>query len=146
MKRLFRLPTLSLLAATVLLLGACEITPDGPDPRDPFLGGYNAVDRCSADTIDYFVDIFKTNNTGETIWLGGMFAIPNLELEAVVTGIRFVIPIQQYQIGSDPGLFYEFSGNGTLDNNEITIDYQVLTIQNGTVLSDNDCIATLTPQ
>lgn len=138
--------TMLFLALLTFAFQACEVD-NGPDDRDPFVDLYNVTDRCESDTIDYFIDIYKANKNGDEILIDGdgLFAIGKI-VEAIVTGKKIVIPLQTFPIGSDPNLFYEFSGNGTLDGNVLTIAYKVLTVQGEIVLSDNDCIATCTKQ
>ena len=123
-------------------LSACDIT-TGPDQREPWLGSWQMTDRCSADTTDYEVFISRGSNLSDKIIIEGIGLYQTgFPVEGVVTGTLLVIPIQSFQISSVPNLRYEFSGIGNIDNGEITIDYDVLTLQDGYVFAVDGCRAT----
>jgi hypothetical protein len=57
--------------------------------------------------------------------------------------MKIIIPIQQFYVSSYPEIFYEFSGSGSLEGNVLTVEYRVLTIQNGLIMDDVDCSASM---
>jgi hypothetical protein len=135
----YTLPILALL----LLVSACEIN-QGPKARDAFLGSWQMTDRCLADTQVYVLDIFEDSNFGDDIVLSGegLYRI-GFPIEAVVTGSRLVIPIQDLILSTIPDLRYEFTGTGSINSagDRLTIDYDVLTLQDGYVIAVDQCIA-----
>ena len=135
----YTLPTLVLL----LLVSACEIN-QGPKARDVFIGSWQVTDRCQADTQDYVLDIFEDSSFGDDILLEGegLYRI-GFPIEAIVTGSRLVIPIQDLLLSTIPDLRYEFAGSGSInsDGDRLTIDYDVLTLQDGYVIAVDQCIA-----
>ena len=128
-------------------LGLMSCQDDTPyyDVRDEYIGDYDVADDCDAFSSDYALTVFKEGNDNEII-----FGFPGLyetgyEVVALVTGMKITIPIQQFVVATWPAeVIYEFSGSGALDGDILTVDYQVLTIQNGLIYDDVDCIATMT--
>jgi hypothetical protein len=137
-----------LLAAIALVAASCEIN-NGPRNRDVFLGPWQVTDRCLADTQSYRLDIFEDGGFGEDISLegDGLYRI-GFPITATVTGARFVIPIQDVVISSVPDLRYEFTGSGSIssDGQTLTIDYDVLTLQDGFVIAADQCLLTGVPR
>ncbi len=123
-------------------MASCDIN-NGPRDRDVFLGPWDVTDRCLADTQNYRLDIFEDGGFGEDISLegDGLYRI-GFVVDATVTGSRFVIPVQDAIISSVPDLRYEFSGSGSIssDGQELTIDYEVLTVQDGFVIDADQCL------
>ncbi len=116
------------------------------DIRDEYVGWYHATDLCDVGTSDYELEIYKFDYDDE---IG--FGFPGLyetgfDVHAIVTGMKIIIPIQQFYVSSYPEIFYEFSGSGSMEGNVLSIQYRVLTIQNGLIMDDVDCGATLTRQ
>jgi hypothetical protein len=60
--------------------------------------------------------------------------------------MKVIIPLQQFYVSTYPEIFYEFSGSGSLEDNVLKIDYTVLTVQNGLIIDENNCIATMVRQ
>lgn len=129
-------------AAPVILFSTCDLQ-QGPDQRDPWVGAWIMTDRCSADTTEYELLITKGSNLGDEILLQGVGLYQTgFVVEGVVTGTRLVIPVQSFLISSVPNLRYEYSGTGNIDNTEITIDYDVVTLQDGYIIAVDECRAT----
>lgn len=137
-----------ILALVAASMASCDLN-DGPRDRDVFLGPWDVNDRCLNDTQDYRLDIFEDGGFGEDITLegDGLYRI-GFVVEATVTGSRFVIPIQDAIISSVPDLRYEFTGSGSIssDGQELTIDYEVLTVQEGLIIDADQCILTGAPR
>ncbi|MBI1193611.1 MAG: hypothetical protein GC205_10620 [Bacteroidetes bacterium] len=135
---------IGLLVAAVFALGlaSCELN-SGPDMRDPWIGAWIMVDRCTADTSEYELLITRGSNLGDNIFLDGVGLYQvGVRLEAIVTGLRLVIPVQSYQISTFPNLRYEFSGSGSIDpGSKITISYTILTLQDDVIIDIDDCLA-----
>jgi hypothetical protein len=142
------LPLLIVLALALAALASCELN-DGPRDRDVFLGPWDVTDRCLNDTQDYRLDIFEDGGFGEDISLegDGLYRI-GFVLEATVTGSRFVIPVQDAIISTVPDLRYEFAGSGSIssDGQELSIDYDVLTLQDGLIIDADQCRLTGSPR
>ncbi len=128
--------------AIIIVLGySCHDNVPYYDVRDEYIGDYNVYDDCGAFTSDYSLTLFKYGNSNEII-----FGFPGLyeagfEVTGLVTGMKVVIPVQQFSIA--PDVFYEFSGSGSLNDTVLTMAYQVLTIQGTLIIDEVDCIAEL---
>lgn len=111
------------------------------DVRDEYIGFYNVTDGCDATLSEYSLDIFKSNNYSDIVfgWPGLYEA--GMDVAAIVTGMKVIIPMQQFYVSTFPEIFYEFSGSGSLDGNVLTVDYTVLVVQNGLIIDENNCIA-----
>jgi hypothetical protein len=138
------LPITAFFALATLAFVSCKDQGPYYDVRDEYIGDYYVEDTCDAFESDYNLTIFKEGNDNEIV-----FGFPGLyetgyEVIALVTGMKITIPIQQFVISSFPvEVLYEFSGSGSLDGNVLTVDYQVLTIQNGLIFDDVDCTANM---
>ena len=133
---------LIVVASVLVFASSCKDNEPYYDVRDEYIGDYDVFDDCGTFTSDYALTIFKYGNANEII-----FGFPGLyeagfEVTGLVTGMKVVIPVQQFSIA--PDLYYEFSGSGSLNDTVLTVDYQVLTIQGTLIIDDVDCIATLT--
>lgn len=131
-----------LIAAITVSAYSCKDDVPYYDVRDEYIGNYDVFDDCGSFTSDYGLTIYKVGSGNEII-----FGFPGLyeagfEITGLVTGMKVVLPIQQFYIG--PDLYYEFSGNGSLSDSILIVDYQVLTIQGTLIIDEVDCIATLT--
>jgi len=116
------------------------------DVRDEYIGWYQVTDLCDVGESTYELEVFKADYDDE---IG--FGFPGLyetgyDVTALVTGMKIIIPIQQFYVSTVPEIFYEFSGSGSLEGNVLTIEYRVLTIQNGLIMDDVDCSASLVRQ
>jgi hypothetical protein len=132
-----------LLAASASVFTACKSGPQGPDERDAFVGTYTATDACSFDTTTYTIVIEKVGSGNKIHFSGdGLYDIGYL-IEALVTGSKIVIPIQQIDISAAPVIYYEFTGQGALNNNELKVDYSVITVQDGLIISQDSCRTTM---
>ena len=112
--------------------------------RDEYIGDYDVADDCDAFSSDYALTVFKEGNDNEIIFGFPAYMKTGCEVVALVTGMKITIPIQQFVVATWPEVIYEFSGSGALDGDILTVDCQVLTIQNGLIYDDVDCIATMT--
>jgi hypothetical protein len=131
-----------LLALTTALFSACDTSQSSAELA-PWLGTWTFTDRCSADTSEYSLIITQGSVLRKTIFLEGIGLYQTgFRLEGLVTGNRLVIPIQAFRISSAPEVFYEFSGSGVLGSAGITIDYTVVTLQDGIVFDVDNCTAT----
>lgn len=111
------------------------------DVRDEYTGRYTVDDYCDVGVSDYELEVFKSDYDDEiTFGFPGLFEA-GMDVNAIVTGMKIIIPVQQFTVSSWPEIFYEFSGSGSLEDSTLTIDYQVLTVQNGLVVDDVDCRA-----
>lgn len=133
---------LALSLALLTVMTACKSGTQGPDERDKFLGTYAATDRCSFDTTAYEIIVEKVGSGNKIQFNGdGLYDIGYI-IEALVTGSKLVIPIQQINISSAPVIYYEFTGQGALDGNELVLDYSVLTVQDQVVINQDSCRTT----
>lgn len=133
--------------STILFLAACE-KEDAfyYDVRDAYVGHYTVDDYCDIGVADYQLDVYKSNDYDDIVFgFPGLFEA-GMDVSGIVTGMKVIIPIQQFYISSWPEIFYEFSGSGFLEDSIFTIDYQVLTIQNGLVIDDVDCHAVMSKE
>ncbi|MFI5171469.1 MAG: hypothetical protein ACHQFW_03720 [Chitinophagales bacterium] len=113
------------------------------DVRDEYIGNYHVTDACDATLSDYEIPVYKSADYSDIIFgFPGLYET-GMEVAAIVTGMKIVIPIQDFYISSYPDIFYEFSGSGSLEDSVLTVDYTVLTIQNGLIIDENNCIATM---
>lgn len=116
------------------------------DVRDEYVGFYTVTDACDATISDYEIEVFKSTNYSDIIFgFPGLYEA-GMEVAGLVTGMKVIIPIQQFYVSSFPEIFYEFSGSGSLEDTILKIDYTVLTIQNGLIIDENNCIATMVRQ
>lgn len=130
------------LALALVIVSSCKDRTPEYDVRDEYIGDYDVFDDCGSFTSDYSLTIYKNNSQNEIIFgFPGLFRA-GYEITGLVTGMKVVIPVQQFTIS--PDLYYEFSGSGSLNDTVLTIDYQVLTIQGTLIIDEVDCIATLT--
>lgn len=113
------------------------------DVRDEYVGSYAVTDACDAMLNDYTLEIYYGNDYDEVIfgWPGLYEA--GFEVAGIVTGMKMIIPIQQFWVSTYPDIFYEFSGTAALEDGVLTVDYTVYVIQNGLIVDENNCIATL---
>lgn len=132
----------TLIPGVALAISSCDSGTPAPDQRDPFVGTYAATDQCSFDTTSYEIIVEKVG-TGNKIQFNGdgLYDIGYL-IEALVTGSKIVIPIQQINISSAPVIYYEFTGQGALNGSELKIDYSVITVQDGLVINEDSCRTT----
>ncbi|MEZ5012926.1 MAG: hypothetical protein R2794_01415 [Chitinophagales bacterium] len=138
-----------LLASAIVLFAACA-KDDIPeyDVRDEYVGHYVVNDMCEIGTANYELDILYVDDYySDEIVFGfpGLFEA-GMDVHAIVTGMKIIIPLQDFYISNYPDIFYEFSGSGSLEGNVLTINYRVLTIQNGLIMDDVSCSALLTRQ
>lgn len=111
------------------------------DVRDEYTGRYAVDDYCDVGVSDYELEVFKSDYDDEiTFGFPGLFEA-GMDVNAIVTGMKIIIPVQQFIVSNWPEIYYEFSGSGSLEDSTLTIDYQVLTVQNGLVVDDVDCRA-----
>ena len=132
------------LLITPFLFTACERNeiPDY-DVRDEYIGNYRVSDACDATLSDYDIPVYKSSNYDDIIFgFPGIYET-GMEISAIVTGMKIIIPIQQFYVSNYSDIFYEFSGSGSLEDSILTVDYTVLTIQNGLIIDENNCIATM---
>jgi len=135
-----------LLATTVFAFGlvACDRNeiPDY-DVRDEYVGMYDVTDACDAMLNDYTLEVYKGSSYDEIVfgWPGLYEA--GMDVTGIVTGMKVVIPIQQFTISTYPNIFYEFSGSASLEDSILTVDYTVLTVQDGLIIDEHNCIATM---
>jgi hypothetical protein len=130
------------LALFSIILQGCDGGPQAPDDRDKFLGTYAATDRCAFDTTAYTLIVEKVGSGNRIQFNGdGLYNIGYL-IEAIVTGTKLVIPIQQVEISSTPHIYYEFTGQGALNGNELKLDYSVITVQDALVINQDSCQTT----
>lgn len=113
------------------------------DVRDEYVGMYSVTDACDAMLNDYQLEIYYSPDYDEVIfgWPGLYEA--GFEVTGIVTGMKMIIPIQQFYVSSFPEIFYEFSGTAALEDGILKVDYTVLVVQNGLIVDENNCIATL---
>jgi hypothetical protein len=132
----------SMLAVFALFLLSCDRDEGySYDVRDEYVGRYVVDDYCDVGVSDYELDIYKSDYDDEiTFGFPGLFEA-GMDVQAIVTGMKIIIPVQQFYISSWPEIFYEFSGSGSLEDSLLIVDYQVLTVQNGLVVDDVDCRA-----
>ena len=135
-----------LITPFVIVFSSCEDNIPEYDVRDEYTGWYQVTDLCDVGESAYDLEIFKFDNADE---IG--FGFPGLyetgfEVHAIVTGMKIIIPIQDFYVSSYPEIFYEFSGSGSLEGNILTIEYRVLTVQNGLITDDVDCSANMVRQ
>lgn len=141
MKTLILLPA---VLTAAFFLSACGNDEPYYDVRDEYIGDYSVLDVCETFDADYALTIYKEGNDNEIV-----FGFPGLyetgfEVVALVTGMKITIPIQSFVISTFPvEVLYEFSGSGSLDEDTLVVDYQVLTIQNGLIFDEVDCAATM---
>lgn len=129
------------LVGSILTIASCKQGPQGPDDRDNFVGTYAVTDQCSFDTTAYSIFIEKVGNQNDIEFLGdGLYNIGFI-IGGIVTGTKLVIPIQQITISTTPNIYYEFTGQGALNGNELRVDYSVLTVQDGLVINQDSCLA-----
>ncbi len=132
------------LCFTPLFFSSCE-RDEIPeyDVRDEYVGFYTVTDACDATLSDYTLEVYKSSNYSDI-----MFGWPGLyeagfEVAGIVTGMKVIIPLQQFYVSTFPEIFYEFSGSGSLEDSVLKIDYTVLIVQNGLIIDENNCIATM---
>lgn len=136
-----------LLASAIMILASCQRDDSYYfDERDVYLGNYAVTDYCDNGVSDYSLSVIKADASDEI-----MFTFPGLfeagmDVHAIVTGMKIIIPIQDFYVSSFPEIVYEFSGSGSLNDSLLRIDYQVLTIQDGLIIDDIDCSADLVLQ
>lgn len=132
------------LCLTPFLFTACEkdVVPDY-DIRDEYVGDYQVNDACDASMNDYNIAVFKANDNDEIVfgWPGLYEA--GMEVHGIVTGMKVIIPIQQFLVSSFPEIYYEFSGSAALEGDTLIVDYTVLLIQDGLIFDENNCRATM---
>lgn len=131
-------------AAVSMFLFSCNDDAVYFDERDAYVGDYKVDDYCDTGISDYELTVLKSDYDHDEIYFSfpGLFEA-GLEVHAIVTGMKVVVPLQQFYISSYPEIFYEFSGSGSLNDSIFTIDYQVLTVENGLIMDDIDCQAVL---
>lgn len=134
---------LALLFAPVLF-SACEkdYIPEY-DVRDEYIGDYKVTDACDASINTYDISVFKANDYDDIIFGWPGLYETGMEVSGIVTGMKVIIPIQQFLVSSYPEIFYEFSGSASLEGNILTVDYTVLVVQNGLIIDENNCRATM---
>lgn len=125
------------------LFTACNKEVDGYDVRDEYVGDYKVTDACDAMFNDYDLSIYKSDAPDE-IYFGfpGLYET-GMDVSAIVTGMKIVIPIQDFTVSTYPNIFYEFTGSGSLEDTVLTVDYTVLTIQDGLIIDEHNCIASM---
>ena len=134
------------IAVVAILLASCNVTViEDVDPRDDYTGTYTVTDACDAPGTWYTMSVYKDESTSDEIVFGypGLYEI-NADVHAIVTGSQIYIPIQRFYVSQYPEIFYEFSGNGTLEGSTLIVDYRVLTVQEGYVMDDVSCTAYMT--
>ncbi len=129
---------------TIALLSCEKDELDEYDVRDEYVGFYKATDSCSSFTSDYELEIFKANAYDEIV-----FGFPGLyetgfDVDAIVTGMKIIIPIQRFNISAVPEIFYEFTGSGSLEDSLLIVDYNIVTVQDGLIIDQNSCTAYMT--
>ncbi len=132
------------LLITPLLFTACEkdYIPEY-DVRDEYVGDYQVTDACDAAFNTYDITVFKSNNYDEIIFgWPGLYEV-GMEVYGIVTGMKVIIPIQQFYVSSYPDIFYEFSGSASLEGDTLIVDYTVLVVQEGLIIDENNCRATM---
>lgn len=129
---------------SILILASCDRSeiPEY-DVRDEYVGQYTVSDACDAMMNDYALEIYYGGDYDEVVfgWPGLYEA--GFEVAGICTGMKMIIPIQQFYVSSYPEIFYEFSGSASLEDGVLTVDYTVLVVQNGLIIDENNCIATL---
>lgn len=137
-----------LLLATLIgtfTLAACDRN-EVPeyDVREEYVGVYNVTDACDAMLSDSQLEIYLGADYDEIVfgWPGLYEA--GFEVTGIVTGMKVIIPIQDFRVSTYPDIFYEFSGSASLEDGILKVDYTVLTVQNGLIIDESNCIATLT--
>lgn len=137
-------PVILLSLIGTLALASCDRN-EVPeyDVREEWVGVYQVTDACDASLSDYTLEIYLGNDYDEVIfgWPGLYEA--GFEVAGLVTGMKMIIPLQQFYVSSFPEIFYEFSGSASLEDGVIKVDYTVLTVQNGLIIDENNCIATM---
>jgi hypothetical protein len=132
------------LCLTPFLFTACEkdVVPDY-DVRDEYVGFYQVTDACDATLNDYAIEVFKANDFDEIVfgWPGLYEA--GMEVRGIVTGMKVIIPLQQFYVSTFPDIFYEFSGSASLEGDTLIVDYTVLVVQEGLIIDENNCRATM---
>lgn len=132
---------LLLLSFAPFIITSCSKALDEPDERDYYIGDYTVTDACDAMISDYDVSVFKSDYSDEIVFgFPGLFEA-GYDVSAIVTGMKIVIPIQDFTVSTFPDIFYEFSGSGSLEDTVLTVDYMVLTIQDGLIIDQHDCVA-----
>lgn len=132
------------LCITPILFTACvkDVVPDY-DVRDEYVGDYQVTDACDASFNNYDLTIFKANDYDEIVFGWPGLYETGMEVHAIVTGMKAVIPLQDFYISDFPEIFYEFSGSASLEGDTLTVDYTVLTVQEGLIIDENNCRATM---
>jgi hypothetical protein len=119
---------LSLLLVVLLFLSACQINVVEPvyDPRDRVIGHYRMEEYSETynDVTYYTISISKSGESSE-IYLNNFYAL-DLSVYAYLNGDKITIP-QQVIEG------YRISGVGTYWGREITLNYSVKDLYEGTI-------------
>lgn len=132
------------LLITPILFTACEknAIPDY-DIRDEYVGDYQVVDACDAAFNNYDISIYKANDYDEIVFgWPGLYEV-GMDVHGIVTGMKVIIPIQQFYVSNFPEIFYEFSGSAALEGDTLIVDYTVLVVQEGLIIDENNCRATM---
>ncbi|MBC8045632.1 MAG: hypothetical protein H7Y00_02445 [Fimbriimonadaceae bacterium] len=139
MKKMYYL--VALVSVSVFLISCDDDDAPYYDVRDEYAGRYGVDDYCDIGVSDYVLDIYKSDYDDEIVFgFPGLFE-SGMDVYAIVTGMKIIIPIQQFHVSTFPDIFYEFSGSGSLEDSVLTVEYQVLTVQNGLITDDVDCSA-----
>ncbi|MEX0967024.1 MAG: hypothetical protein WD077_07285 [Bacteroidia bacterium] len=135
-----KLQYLLLIMALLILYSGCK-KDTGPDERDAFTGRYEVDEYCDKDSAFYHIEIVKTGSGNKVEIRGDGLYETGFVLEALITGRKLTIPIQQVEISAVPHIYFEFSGSGSLSDNYLRIDYQVFTLDEGLITSEDSCTA-----
>jgi len=128
----------------MIALASCdnEHVPDY-DIRDEYVGIYDVTDACDASMSDYTLEVIYGSDYDEVVFSWPGLYEAGFEVAGIITGMKMIIPLQQFYVSSYPEIFYEFSGSASMEDGILRVDYTVLVVQNGLIIDENNCIATL---
>ncbi len=124
----------ALLLVALMALSSCR-REDDPDPFDTFIGDYNVNDNCTGGQR-YTLTLAKASNNRLIIV---NLLDSELSFDATISGNTLTIPSQTK---GDSNFSITVSGEGTVEGNRLTLDYDVRLQQTGQQAQTGSCSAT----
>jgi hypothetical protein len=116
---------------------ACANDNSPPDVRDKFVGSYDMSQLCdNQPNPDYRITISKSTQNEDEIILQNLGSYGNA-VKGVVTGNDISVPSQE--VGAGVIGMVTLSGSGTLDNNTMEIQLEVLVPSAGGTKTKSTC-------